>query len=179
MMNYRLEDIPPEGILVQGEQDESWLKSLFSDPEKLEFKFASPVSYEISIFRSHALVLVKGWLNFKISFSCSRCLEQFTLGFHPEFDISLSPAQFQNLPVEMELQREDLDMEFYSGKTIDLGSIIQSQMMLAIPFYPLCRKDCQGLCPHCGANKNYEICQCEERKLVNSKVLILKDFFKK
>ncbi|MCX8012083.1 MAG: hypothetical protein N3A64_02880, partial [Desulfobacterota bacterium] len=100
-MNYRIEDIPPEGIFIQGEQDESWLKGLFPETERLEFQFVSPISYEISIFRSHTLILVKGWLNFKVGFSCSRCLEQFTLSFHPELNLSLSPAQFQGFPAEM------------------------------------------------------------------------------
>jgi len=27
---------------------------------------------------------------------------------------------------------------------------------------PLCREDCQGLCPVCGADKNTGTCSCEE-----------------
>ena len=31
------------------------------------------------------------------------------------------------------------------------------------PFVVLCRPDCAGLCPVCGANLNRETCDCAER----------------
>ena len=31
------------------------------------------------------------------------------------------------------------------------------------PFVGLCRPDCAGLCPVCGANLNRETCDCAER----------------
>jgi uncharacterized protein len=27
--------------------------------------------------------------------------------------------------------------------------------------HPLCRPDCQGLCPVCGKDRNVESCQCQ------------------
>jgi len=79
----------------------------------------------------------------------------------------------------MELQKEDLDKEFYDGEVIDLDAIIQHQIILAIPFYPLCREDCKGLCPHCGINKNQETCQCSDKEFIDPRLSGLKDFFKK
>jgi uncharacterized protein len=79
----------------------------------------------------------------------------------------------------MELQREDLDMEFYDGEAIDLGQIIQKQVILTIPFNPLCQENCKGLCPHCGTNKNKETCECSEEKIVDPRLEVLKNFFKK
>ena len=32
--------------------------------------------------------------------------------------------------------------------------------MLALPPNPLCRPDCKGLCPECGANLNEGMCAC-------------------
>jgi uncharacterized protein len=101
------------------------------------------------------------------------------LSLNPKFDISLFPAQFHNLPAETELQKEDLDTEFYDGEVIDLDAIIQRQIILAMPFYPLCREDCKGLCSHCGINKNQEICQCSDKEFVDPRLSGLKDFFKK
>jgi len=34
---------------------------------------------------------------------------------------------------------------------------------LSIPMKLLCREDCQGICPGCGANLNQEACRCGEK----------------
>jgi len=179
-LNYRLEDIPKEGIVVQGERDVGWLKGLFPDQGRLEVKFISPISYTIHLSRSDSLVIVAGRISFKVELSCSRCLERFDCGaISPEFNLSLSPAQVHNLPLEVELKKEDLNMEFYNDAVIDLGAIIQNQIILAVPFYPLCQNDCSGLCPHCGINKNQETCTCSEKAVVDPRLSVLKDFLKK
>ncbi|WAC08269.1 MAG: DUF177 domain-containing protein [Thermodesulfobacteriota bacterium] len=178
-MNYRVEDITKEGILVEGERDVHWLKGLFPDKKSSESKFIAPLSYAIHLSRSDSLVFVSGRISLKVELSCSRCLERFILSLNPDFDISLSPAQFQNLPAEMELQKEDLDKEFYDGEVIDLEAIIQHQIIFAMPFYPLCRENCKGLCPHCGINKNQETCQCSDKEFVDPRLSGLKNFFKK
>jgi uncharacterized protein len=33
--------------------------------------------------------------------------------------------------------------------------------VLAVPFAPLCREDCKGLCPQCGIDRNTGTCSCE------------------
>jgi uncharacterized protein len=178
-LNYRIEDISKEGILVQGERDVDWLKGLIPDQTRSEFKFIAPISYAIHLSRADSLVIAAGRISLKVELSCSRCLECFMFLLNPEFDISISPAQLKKLPAEMELQKEDLDKEFYDGEVIDLDAIIQHQIILAMPFYPLCREDCKGLCPHCGINKNQETCQCSDKEFVEPRLSGLKDFFKK
>jgi uncharacterized protein len=43
---------------------------------------------------------------------------------------------------------------------IDLGDAIREALILAMPEYPLCREDCRGLCPRCGADLNQGPCAC-------------------
>jgi uncharacterized protein len=38
---------------------------------------------------------------------------------------------------------------------------MREQMYLALPMKPLCRDDCRGLCPTCGANLNLAACGCK------------------
>jgi uncharacterized protein len=38
---------------------------------------------------------------------------------------------------------------------------MREQFYLALPMKPLCRPDCQGLCPVCGKNRNVETCACQ------------------
>ena len=43
-----------------------------------------------------------------------------------------------------------------------LADVLAEQVNLALPMKVICRSDCRGLCPHCGANLNNEECRCEK-----------------
>jgi uncharacterized protein len=43
---------------------------------------------------------------------------------------------------------------------LDLEALARDAVLLELPLAPLCRGDCQGLCPTCGANRNTELCAC-------------------
>jgi uncharacterized protein len=32
--------------------------------------------------------------------------------------------------------------------------------LLGIPYAPVCREDCLGLCPRCGGDRNHAACNC-------------------
>jgi uncharacterized protein len=34
-------------------------------------------------------------------------------------------------------------------------------VLLSLPVRTLCKPDCMGLCPRCGANRNSQPCQCD------------------
>ena len=41
-----------------------------------------------------------------------------------------------------------------SDRLLDLRPAVREEWLLAAPAYPLCREDCRGLCPQCGADLN-------------------------
>jgi uncharacterized protein len=43
---------------------------------------------------------------------------------------------------------------------VDLKPLVRDAVLLELPQAPLCRPDCAGLCPTCGANRNEESCGC-------------------
>ncbi|MBI3361226.1 MAG: DUF177 domain-containing protein [Chloroflexi bacterium] len=45
---------------------------------------------------------------------------------------------------------------------INLAPIVREDMLLSAPMQALCRDDCKGLCPQCGANRNTETCACTD-----------------
>jgi len=45
-----------------------------------------------------------------------------------------------------------------AGETIDLVPLVRDAIVLALPMNPLCRADCKGLCPVCGADRNRVDC---------------------
>src|SRR5882724_1715990 len=101
--------------------------------------------------------LVDGTSQFTADFTCSRCLEPFPfanssafhLRFHPRLEITQENE-------EVEIAPQDLDVEFYTERSISLRDLAAEQVQLTIPMKPLCEENCLGLCPKCGANRNRE-----------------------
>ncbi|HUI03486.1 MAG TPA: DUF177 domain-containing protein [Acidimicrobiales bacterium] len=46
------------------------------------------------------------------------------------------------------------------GDDLDLEPLVRDAVLLELPQAPLCRGDCAGLCPRCGANRNEGDCGC-------------------
>jgi uncharacterized protein len=45
--------------------------------------------------------------------------------------------------------------------TVDLRPALREEWLLVVPGFVLCREDCKGLCPRCGADLNQGPCTCE------------------
>jgi len=43
---------------------------------------------------------------------------------------------------------------------VDVRPAVREEVVLAVSAYPLCREDCAGLCPRCGADLNAGPCRC-------------------
>ena len=69
-------------------------------------------------------------------------------------------------------------MSHYKDDVIDLGEVMREQFFLALPMKPLCRPDCKGLCPICGANRNRQQCECRE-EWVDPRLAGLKNLLKR
>lgn len=46
------------------------------------------------------------------------------------------------------------------ARQIDLAQPVREELVLNTPGFALCREDCRGLCPTCGADRNTEPCSC-------------------
>jgi uncharacterized protein len=59
-------------------------------------------------------------------------------------------------------QRQITDPEAFEivGEQIDLGPVAREAVLLDTPATPLCRPDCEGLCPTCGIDRNGAVCGC-------------------
>ena len=54
---------------------------------------------------------------------------------------------------------DDIDFALVNpDETIDLAEALQTSLIMETPFVVLCKPDCKGLCPVCGANLNEEDC---------------------
>jgi uncharacterized protein len=129
-----------------------------------ELAAVGPVSIEATAKKGDVPgeYLVEGSSRFTADLGCSRCLEPypfansstFHLRFHPRLEVTQENE-------EVEIAPEDLDVEFYTERSISLRELAAEQVQLAIPMKPLCEENCLGLCANCGANRNREGCQCD------------------
>lgn len=125
--------------------------------------FLEGVDYQVLFKKQDQRIQAQGNIQTAISLVCARCLEQFELKIHSRFDIILFPKEL----VEQRstaLGEDDLEYIFYENDQIDLEKILVEQVNLFIPFKPVCRADCKGICPSCGANLNRGVCPCDQAK---------------
>ena len=89
-------------------------------------------------------VLVTGTAEAGLEGECARCLEPI--------DDTVT-VDFQELFVygEHAADDQDDDVSRLEGDLLDLEPVLRDAVVLALPFQPLCRDDCPGLCAECGA----------------------------
>ena len=55
-------------------------------------------------------------------------------------------------------QPTDPNLSIPETGILDLSPVLREYLLLDVPLQPLCRPDCQGLCPECGNNRNETAC---------------------
>lgn len=125
--------------------------------------FLENVEFQVFFKRQDRRIQAQGRIRTSISLVCVRCLEPFDLKIHSRFDVILFPKDM----VEQRstaLGDEELEYIFYENDQIDLEKILVEQVNLFVPFKPVCRTECRGICPGCGANLNRGACPCDQAK---------------
>lgn len=125
--------------------------------------FAGPLRGTVVLTRTAHGVLLEAHLETSVWLTCDRCLEGFqhrlevawSEEFHPSVDILTG----RHLP----LDPDDLDEAVVIDQfhIMDLAETIRQHLLLALPIHPLCREDCAGICPVCGAVRDREPCSCQ------------------
>jgi uncharacterized protein len=121
---------------------------------------AAPVGLSFDVFKDKDQFRLVGRLRTRLELPCSRCLEPFGWPVDAAFDLRYLPQARNAGEGEREIAEDDLTTAFYSDDTIDLGQLMREQFYLSLPMKPLCREECLGLCPSCGANRNHTRCDC-------------------
>jgi uncharacterized protein len=159
-LQISVKTIPDTGKDVSLDLGPEWFEHWRQDDPGLEFSQAA-IRGNVNLSKHGNDILVRGHLEGELSLACGRCLEPFTAPVETYFDLLLVPAPTGAGPEEEELSAQELDVDFYTGETVDLEAIIREQIILMLPLKPLCTAICKGLCSHCGANLNRETCSCK------------------
>ncbi|MBR2742611.1 MAG: DUF177 domain-containing protein [Clostridia bacterium] len=60
-----------------------------------------------------------------------------------------------------------------SSNRLDVDELVSGLLVMQLPMKVLCREDCKGLCPKCGADLNEGECACDKNE-VDPRLLKLK-----
>lgn len=95
-------------------------------------------------------VVLKARAKGTLILTCSRCLDKF------KYPLDIEVNEFYAF--------EDTEAEhLVENNAIDLSSVIIEALALNLDIKILCKEDCAGLCPSCGASLNRESCDCKDQ----------------
>ena len=97
-------------------------------------------------------IYVSGSVGGRFQMRCARCLKPF----ERDFDVEMTEL------VAREPGPED-DYALAGDLTLDPEPMVRDAVGLEMPFAPLCRPDCLGLCEICGGDRNLGECPGHER----------------
>ncbi|MCR5502732.1 MAG: DUF177 domain-containing protein [Lachnospiraceae bacterium] len=132
-----------------------------SDPEEFSVagtsyavKDAKPVTLRIENIALNKVYLT-GSCAFTLIMQCDRCLKDTEVPFSLSFERELLSKELRDEAEEPE------ECGYLEENLLDVYGLIEEELLLSLPEKVLCRKDCKGLCPVCGANRNEKECGCD------------------
>jgi uncharacterized protein len=130
------------------------------DFEDDEIALKSNVKVSANLEKHIVQTNVEGEISTGIEIDCNRCLTKVENDLKIPFSAAFVTPENYSKQSEKELGEEELEVSVIENEEIDLAQLVREQILLAIPAQFLCREDCKGLCPVCGANKNLIDCKC-------------------
>lgn len=86
---------------------------------------------------------------------CRRCLTDVSEDVDEELYLIFAKAGTEDTADDPDVyELDDRAVE------LDLRPALREQWLLLAPPYSLCKDDCKGLCPACGADRNVTSCAC-------------------
>ena len=118
--------------------------------------FQSPVQISGEVSNESGVLRLKGTIKTIYSTACARCLKPLDILLTAETDMILSD--------DPETEEED-DLFVLTGDSVDPADVLVPALILQVQMTYLCKEDCKGLCPHCGADRNEVDCDCDKKQI--------------
>jgi uncharacterized protein len=108
----------------------------------------SPIALDLRLEAVMEGVLVSGTARVHVEGECSRCLDPV----QDDLEVELQELfAYDDDEDDLPAADEDEEVSRLEGDLLDLEPLVRDAVVLSLPFGPLCRDDCPGLCPDCGA----------------------------
>jgi len=112
------------------------------DLDSFDVKFIKNIHIDCEFRRLGKDILVHCSVLTHRLITCSRCLGESEQEVAQDFNLSY--------PVPL---RSDY---------LEIDNDLREEVLLNFPMRVLCRPDCRGICPGCGANLNFQKCKCKK-----------------
>ncbi len=156
-MKIRLDQITDEPFLWR--DDQVLGVEILEQPELLEL---GAISWGGKVSPSASGYLFQARLAYDQTLTCPRCLGPSSVPVSSAVELAILKRAGRPLVGELELEEQELSVVYLDEEEmLDTQPILLEQLQLNIPMRALCREDCAGLCPVCGANRNETSCSCE------------------
>ncbi len=126
-----------------------------------EFRQSGPLDVRATAELVEGHIRVFGQMHTRLEMPCARCLEGVVEEVSRDFDLYYRPMNGLRREEEVQLKEGDTEIGFFEGEGIFVSAVLAELVNLQVPMKTICRSDCRGLCPSCGANLNHENCRCE------------------
>src|SRR2546430_2213584 len=122
-MIVKVSEIPEEGLTIEGAEA---LPQPFQDPAwTLE-------TLSLRLERDEADVLVTGRIRATVPQVCGRCLEPSPIVVSAAVDTRFAPRP-QRRGEDLELGSNDLELDFYTGDSLNIATLVETETTLALP----------------------------------------------
>ena len=125
---------------------------------------------DLELYADGTHAFATGTFKGNLHVACSRCVGDVDIAIDEKLHVTFMPPS--EMPADddgpvtdedgAEVATEDLDLFPFDGDKIDLEPLFREQFVLSVPYSPLCREDCKGLCGQCGIDLNSGTCTCEK-----------------
>lgn len=134
-----------------------------------DLNFAGPVVVEGQVENIGDRILeVRGSIKTCVEDYCYRCLTKTQVELNVSFCL-----KFSDIPIES----DEEEIILFSGDEIEFRPYILNEIVLNWPGQILCKPDCRGICPRCGANLNTTECDCKDEE-IDPRLSVLKQLLK-
>lgn len=155
-----LDDIKPEGLELELDIAPAQLAALVTAEEGGAPDISSSLNGRLNIKRNGSRLLIKGGFQVKAMVGCDRCLADTEALVQAEVD---EAVYLEGLPSGGDAEAagdEGEALRVVDGR-VDLSGLMAEFFWMAWPYHFVCRPECAGLCPRCGADLNEGSCSCE------------------
>ncbi len=106
-------------------------------------------------------IRLRGRFSGRFQVPCARCVEPVEIPLAADYDLIFRPADADADSPERSITAQETEIGYYLGDSLSLEDVLREQVLLSLPVKTLCKPDCKGLCPRCGADRNSQPCTCD------------------
>lgn len=117
----------------------------------IAIKAGSPVEVDVRLESVMEGVLVTGTVHGTATGACVRCLDPASVEVEGTFQELFAYADRAAHHHEVGVDSDEDDVYELVGDLVDLEPVLRDAVIPTLPFQPVCRDDCPGLCSECGA----------------------------